>query len=233
MPRQSPLLARAFLLAVLAAVAMLLLMAQTDEQPDPPRPTATPTPTPSPTPAVTPAAVADTPKPNPNAAGQPVEVADPVLLRQINDGLRATKRPRVAAVQVQVTQGVVRLEGVVEDLHERALVEAVARTLPGVRRVDSRLKLAQTYRAPALPDDSRQLGQIAEDEQLRERILHRLARIPGVPVTRLKVEVYYGVVILSGSIPSAELAAQVRHAIEFTPSVRSVVMNLLIEPVTP
>ncbi len=194
-----------------------------------PTATASPSPTPEPTPPVT----MVTPLPAPDAVGHPVEVPDLILDRQIRDGLRATRRPQLAGLQVKVEQGVVRLDGTVESYQERALAESVARTLPGVRRVDSHLRLASGFRPRGRPNDRRTLSQISFDEKIRDLVRQRLARLPGLALSRIKVEVYCGVAVISGEVSSVDIANMARETTEFTRGVSSVILHLQIENGSP
>jgi osmotically-inducible protein OsmY len=163
-------------------------------------------------------------------APSPELVPDPVLVQKVNDGLRATRRAGFDRLKVAAAEGVVGLSGEVRTLQEKALAEAVARTMPGVRGVQSRLKVADSFRRPVAPNDPRGLAQIAHDEKLRERVLRRAARVSGVRPSQIQVEVYHGVAVVSGLVPTAAHIERLRQAAAFTKDISAVVLNVQVEP---
>lgn len=156
-------------------------------------------------------------------------VPDPVLRQQLRDGLVATKRADLQAVQFDVQQGVVSVKGRVRTLQDRALVEAVARTLPGVREVKSKVTLIPGFRPTVTKNDPRSLVQITVDEKLRREVLARLAKITGLRLSQLQVEVYNGVVVIGGVVPTPLHAERVRHTVNFTKDARAMVIQLQTE----
>ncbi len=185
----------------------------------------------------------DDPTPEPAAAalvgpptpGKPLvkPVPDPVLAKRIRAGIVATKRPQLQHVRLRVERGVVTMDGTVRTLQEKALVEAVARTLPGVRDVKSNVKLTTGFTRIAPPGDRRSIVQMTIDEKLRKKVVRKLARLPGVRISQIQVEVYGGVAVVGGIVPSAEHVKRVRHSLIFISDLRAYVLNLQVEDTAP
>ena len=170
-----------------------------------------------------------TPIPVPSTIKKEKVVPDPVLRRQIHAGLIKTKRPALRAVKIHVDAGTVRLEGAVRTFQERALAEAVVRTLPGVRRVESKIELTSGRRPQIHPRDRRSLGQIAVDNKIRQQVIKRLAKVPGVRLSQLEVEVYCQVAVIGGVVATRAQAERVYNAAQFTREISSVVLHVLVE----
>jgi len=156
-------------------------------------------------------------------------VPDPVIARRVREGLTATKRPEVQRVRLLVEKGVVTMRGTVRTHQEKALAEAVARTLPGVRGVKSEIKLQSGFRPQVTHGDRRSLIQIAADEKLRKTVIRRLMRVPGVRPSQLQVEVQCGVAVVGGVVSSAIEAQRVRHSLTYVNDLHSFVLNLYVE----
>lgn len=189
-------------------------------------PTPTPEPTPTPDPSPTPEEdESDSPTPPAQFKRKKI-VPDPVLRKRIHQGLADTRRSQLKAIRIRVSQGVVHLDGTVRTYQERALAEAVARTMPGVRQVNSNIRLAEGFRSRVKPRDRRSLTQIAVDEQLRDQVRRRLQRVPNVRLSQLQIEVYEKVAVISGSVADREQAESVRQVTSFTPEIGAVIMNV-------
>lgn len=160
-------------------------------------------------------------------------VPDPVLAQRIHAGIAATQRPALRKVTIRVEKGVVTMNGRLRTRQEKALAEAVARTLPGVRDVRSNISLEEGFRAPVPHGDRRSLVQMTVDDKLQRRVLRKLASISGVRVSQLQVEVYDGVVVIGGVVPEALHIERVRHSLTHIPDIRAIVLNLQAEQSEP
>jgi osmotically-inducible protein OsmY len=159
-------------------------------------------------------------------------VPDPILAMHIRAGLVATKRPELSALKIRVAGGVVTLTGRVRTRQEKALAEAVARTLPGVRAVDSKIDLAPGNRRLVNHGDSRSLVQMTVDEKTRKKLVRRLTKIAGLRVTDLEIEVIQDVAVIGGVVSSDVYVQRIRHTTTYVNELRGVVLNLtVLEPV--
>ena len=183
-------------------------------------------PTPTPTPAPTP----ETVEPAPGTLKKAKKIVpDPVLREKIRAGLAATRRADLQGIAFEVQGGVVTMSGRVKTLQDRSLAEAVARTLPGVAEVKSKITLASGFRPPVAEKDPRLLTQIAIDEAIRKELLRRLAKITGLRLSQLQVEVYGQVAVIGGTVPTPLHIERVRHTVKFTRDLRSMVIQLQAE----
>jgi len=170
-----------------------------------------------------------TPVPVPSAIKKEIVVPDPELRRQIHAGLIQTKRPQLRAMKIQVSDGTVRISGIARTLQERHLAEAVVRTLPGVRKVESKIELAPGYKRQVDMGDKRSLGQIAVDTKIRQQLIRRLAKVAGVRLSQLQVEVYCQVAVIGGVVVTRAVADRVYQTAQYCPDVSSVVLHVLVE----
>ncbi|MBW1982237.1 MAG: BON domain-containing protein [Deltaproteobacteria bacterium] len=121
------------------------------------------------------------------------------------------KDPVTKAFQIDVDtlEGKVLLAGVVETKVESRRAVEIARSVPGVRKVTSNLQIGE-----------RTLGQSVDDTVTGSRIKAKLIAEPGIRALNIDVDVYNGVVILTGIVDSTK---QRKRAIEIARSTSGVV----------
>jgi len=118
--------------------------------------------------------------------------ADSNMDRKIEDAAKASYNYRSVLhdnVKISVHDGVVKLTGTVPDRDQKALAEDTVESLPGVVRVDNRIKVDV---APAEHSD----------EWMALKIRTRLAVKSNVRLTKTSVKVQGGVVTLTGTADS-------------------------------
>jgi len=157
-------------------------------------------------------------------------VPDPVLRQRLRDGLGNLRHPARERVRFAVNDGVVTMTGRVRTYQDKALVEAVARTLPGVRRVNSEIELESGVRLVVRPADPRSPVEMSRDEKIRRRVLRCLASVSGVRLSQLQVEVFNGVAVVGGVVADEETLARIKEEVKFTKDVTRGVFNLVIVP---
>lgn len=186
---------------------------------------ATTTPTPPP-----PEPVSDEELDLPAARIDPKKIVlpDPVIRANLAEGYAATRSVHPVAVIADVDGGVVTLRGIVSSISERNLAIAVAATSPGVRRVKPKLIVKAATRAEWPAYDARGIADVATDQQILAEVRRRISATNQVRVAELDVQVYMGVVILSGPVESAAVRARLRETALFIPRVRGVVNNLWV-----
>lgn len=120
-------------------------------------------------------------------------VDDSSITVKVNSEL--TNEPMVKAryIDVDTMDGVVTLSGLVEsrEVVERAV--AAASRVKGVIRVKNNLTVGK-----------RSMGQMVDDGLLGSKIKARLIKEPGIHSLNVDVDVYNGIVTLSGMMPAAE-----------------------------
>ena len=115
-------------------------------------------------------------------------------------------------LQVNVTDGVLRLEGVVERFAHREAAEEAVRHLVGLRDVVNEIRLIPTHSSPHL---------VSEVEAVVRR---RFA----VGCRLLAVSVADGVVLLRGIVPTFAVLDDVERAVWSVPGVRRIENQLLV-----
>lgn len=130
---------------------------------------------------------------------------------------RLVASPEVSSYEIDVdsTDGVVRLSGWVETEAERAAAQRVALNTDGVRSVKNEISLG---------DPS--LGENVTDGVILVKVKSKLAADPDVSALDIDVDVSRGIVTLSGDVPGD---AQVEEAVRLarsTEGVRSVTNKL-------
>jgi osmotically-inducible protein OsmY len=144
---------------------------------------------------------------------------DPV---QVREAVMAAinKDPRVAArklgMEVHVSDGIVTLSGIVRTMQARQAAEEDAKNTVGVRMVKNHLRVR-----PRKPVTA---------QQLRERVLSRLAREPLFKQGKINVQVANGQVYLRGEVPTLLLKRFIGHAVADVPGVEAVANNILVRP---
>lgn len=181
-------------------------------------------------PADAPAPVADedVELPATPGAARKIVLPDPVIRANLAEGYAATRSVHPSAVIADVESGVVTLRGTVSSISERNLAIAVAATSPGVRRVKPKLIVKPATRAEWPTHDARGIADVATDQQLLTEVRRRISATNQVRVAELDVQVYMGVVILSGPVESAAVRARLRETALYIPRVRGVVNNLWV-----
>ncbi|MEE9120359.1 MAG: BON domain-containing protein [Syntrophobacteria bacterium] len=116
------------------------------------------------------------------------------------------KDPHTTAFQMDVDtlEGNVFLTGVVETKEESRRAVEIAKSVPGVRKVTNNLQIGE-----------RTFGQSVDDTVTGSRIKAKLILEPGIRSLNIDVDVYNGVVTLTGIVDSSD---QRKRAIEIARS---------------
>jgi len=131
---------------------------------------------------------------------------DEQLAKQVKEALLAQTDSAGIDVQVSARDGTVRLHGVVDALSHKSAAEEIARRVPGVRRIDNDITVANE--------------ETLSDRDLEDAVSSRLEDVP--EYSRIGAQVEKGVVTLMGEARTYEdLEAAVR-LVEGVPGVREV-----------
>lgn len=161
------------------------------------------------------------------AGGYAVATDERTTGRQVDD---ATITTRITAemvqdatvkardVDVNTVNGTVYLIGLVDSAHERERAEAVARSVAGVRGVVNQLEVGV-----------RSVGQALDDKNLGVRIKAKLIGEPGIRSLSVDVDVYRGVVHLTGVVESGAQKAKIFELAKSTPGLVRLVDNLSVQ----
>ncbi len=150
--------------------------------------------------------------------------SDARIRQLLEDRYRDT--PFVRGVRVAaVDDGVVRLEGTTRSAGARARALAIARTVPGVRRITGIVDAPEHFARDeaALVDDTPKRGRIA-DETITTRVKMALYTSVHVPGTQVSVDTDDGRVTLFGKVPSEasrDRALQLARQVEGVTTVRN------------
>ncbi|MCZ7586380.1 MAG: BON domain-containing protein [Deltaproteobacteria bacterium] len=127
---------------------------------------------------------------------------DPVIRDRLAASMWATKTVGARDVRATVKDGAVTLRGKVDSIAERNLVDAVARTSPGVRSVRNDLRVVKRRDHPWPAGDPRSVGDVIMDQKLEKEVRRRIGASGLVRSADLRVDVHMNVVVLSGPVPS-------------------------------
>ena len=152
-------------------------------------------------------------------------VPDPEIRKNLNRSFLKTKSVAGRNVHLSVRQGQVILKGKVGSVAERNLVNSIVRTSPGIRKVESRLRIVPVKDHPWPKGDARGLGDVIYDKQIYDAVRRKLARTGRARLSQMKIEVYLGVVILSGPVADEETKEYIESTVKFIPKVRAVIDN--------
>lgn len=142
---------------------------------------------------------------NPPGVHKPVS-ADAQLGQEVKDALLAETESAGIDVQVSAEDGTVRLSGVVDVLSHKRTVEEIARRIPGVRRIENDICVANE--------------ETASDKDLVEAITHKLTRDGDSP--NIGCRVHKGVVTLVGHAATYDDVRAAARLVEDTAGVREV-----------
>lgn len=144
--------------------------------------------------------------------------------RQVDDATITTKitaemvqddTVKARDVDVNTVSGTVYLVGLVDSAKERERAEAIARSVAGVRGVVNQLELG-----------SRSVGQALDDKNLGVKIKAKLISEPGIRSLNVDVDVYRGVVFLTGMVENGSQKEKVVDLARSTPGTARIVDNL-------
>ena len=147
------------------------------------------------------------------STSQPIDrqSSDALITSKIESKLAANPETNNFEIDVDTTDGRVRLSGLVETEEERREAEQLARTTDGVRSVDNELKLGDL-------DVSENLS----DGWILTKVKSQLAADPEVGPFNIDVDVIDGEVTLSGLVTAARAREEAEQIAQATQGVRSV-----------
>ncbi|MGV1098677.1 BON domain-containing protein [Thiovibrio sp. JS02] len=144
-------------------------------------------------------------------------VDDVGITAKVKSDLIAEKTIKARNIDVDTINGVVILSGFVDSQKEIDRAVALARGVPGVRQVKNELRIG-----------SRTVGQAFDDKVLGTRIKARLVDEPGIRSLNIDVDVYAGMVTLTGIVQSQEQKKTVFAIVRSVDGGRGIVDNLQI-----
>lgn len=121
-------------------------------------------------------------------------------------------------INVDTVGGQVFLSGMVASVKEAERAVEIAATVSGVKTVTSDLQVGR-----------RTIGEILDDKVISGRVKSRLIGEPGVRALNVDVDVYQGVVFLTGTVANQEQKNKVSEITETTVGVKRVVNNLIVK----
>jgi len=135
-----------------------------------------------------------------------VPPADSELVQSVKDALLAQTDSAGIDVKVAAEDGWVRLYGVVDTLSQKTAAEEIARRVPGVRRVENDITVANE--------------ETLSDKDVLEAITERLAKEPAYQ--QIGARVHKGVVTLVGHAETDEDVQEAVRIVEAMPGVKEV-----------
>lgn len=142
---------------------------------------------------------------------------DAVITAKVKTELINEKTVKARNIDVDTVAGVVVLSGYVDSQREADRAGLLAKSVPGVARVENELLVG-----------SRTMGQGFDDKVLGGRIKARLMEEPGIRSFNIDVDVYSGTVNVTGTVPSQEQKKKVLNLIRSIEGVKGVVDNLQV-----
>ena len=146
------------------------------------------------------------------------QVDDAAITAKVEAGMVRDATVKARDIDVDTVNGVVYLTGFVDSVAERERAEAIAHAVTGVVGVRNDLRVG-----------SRSVGQVLDDKNLGVRIKTKLIAEPGIRSLNVDVDVYRGVVHLTGAVESAAQKTKVLELARSTPGTVRIVDNLQIK----
>lgn len=140
----------------------------------------------------------------------PMAEADVDLWEAVHEALLLAEPTTVSDIKINVEDGVVVLEGVVRTEVAKRLAPTVVATIPGVKRVISRL---------------------VSDTEIQVQVASAIMSDPRFRrATPIRVESFLGTVRLLGRVPSAEHRVLAEQVARQVPGVKAVINELTVGP---
>jgi osmotically-inducible protein OsmY len=133
--------------------------------------------------------------------------------------LMANSKTPALDINVDTNRGVVTLFGIVPSREAKAVAEADARKVSGVRRVANELQVVSSAKQPEVK---------AKDEDIERGVKKALAAHAGLGDAKIDVDVKNGVARLTGTVPSEQDRLSAAVAARSAPGVRSIQDDLRI-----
>lgn len=146
-------------------------------------------------------------------------VDDTTITFKVNSELSNDPKVRDYKVDVDTLAGVVTLTGLVENQESMTAAVAAARRVEGVSEVINNLEVG-----------SRTMGETLDDKLLGSKIKGKLAMEPGIRSLNIDVDVYNGVVTLTGLVDSGEIKAKIVEIARTTTGTVRVVDYIKLKP---
>ncbi len=140
------------------------------------------------------------------------------LQQRVIDELEFDPRVNAAHIGVSVRQGVVSLNGHVENYVEKYAAERAARRVRGVKAVAEEIEVR-------LPSDKK-----TGDDEIAARAVRMLAWDVAVPLGGIQVKVEHGVVTLSGEVDWAYQRAEAEYDVRKLGGVKAVINAIGVRP---
>jgi len=157
------------------------------------------------------ALAACTPTRTTKSAGEGLD--DGVITTRVKAELARNDKTSALRTNVETFRGTVQLNGFANSTEEKAEAGRVARSVPGVKRVDNNLKVDASRRSA---------GEFVDDKVIVTKVKADLIADPVVAGHEVTVEAHDGVVLLGGFVDSADQKAQAERVASAVGGVKSV-----------
>jgi len=143
---------------------------------------------------------------------------DSTLVAKINVQFFNDPVIRARQIDVDSVQGNVILSGMVETEYEAERAVEIANSVVGVKKVDNNLQIG-----------SRTFMELMTDKQLGIKVKTKLVQEPSVRSLNIDVDVYRGVVTLTGLVESAGTKDTIIELARTTPGAVKIVDNISVQ----
>jgi len=143
-------------------------------------------------------------------------VRDDEIRLQVEGMLSGSAKLNGSRLVVSVKNGEIHLHGMVDALWKKRLAEELAAQARGVIRISNRIGVAP--------------GMVPEDKQIAAALEEMLGKTNSREYRNVDVQVEFGIVTLSGAVPSWEAFSHADSVAERTPGVLSIKNRLTIRP---
>ncbi len=149
-------------------------------------------------------------------AGQVLD--DATITAKVKTELIKAEDVKARNIDVDTIARVVYLSGMVDSSSEIAQAVALAKKVPGVLRVKNQLKVG-----------SRSIGVAFDDKVIGSKIKGKLVQEPGIRSLNVDVDVYQGVVTLTGVVESSDQKSIVMSLARSVDGVKKIIDNLKVQ----
>ena len=152
-------------------------------------------------------------------ADKKTQTNDPWMTAKTKIALFADPRIKGLEVNVETSQGSVRIRGKVYSEEAKQAAEGIAKGIDGVKSVRNELQVVAPAKRAWMNDDA----------SITIRVIAKIAKDYALSVAGIHAETSAGVVSLSGEVSSLLISAQASSAVWQVPGVKSVKNDLTVK----
>ena len=144
-------------------------------------------------------------------------IGDSVILTTVKSKMISDEFVKSRYIDVDVSNGVVYLIGVVESSSQKRMAADIARSVDGVRRVENQLVVGKTTS-----------GQVLDDTLLTSKIRAELLKTPDIRSTNIDVDTNNNIVTLTGVVRTQNEKMKILQVVQDVTGSSRIINNIKV-----